>query len=150
VAPKRRILPPVWLLLALIAMASLHRYWPIARVFAPPVNSLGAVPLGLGIVMIASSALAFRRAGTAVIPFEQWTALVTTGWYRYTRNPMYLGLALVLVGAAFLFGTASPWLPIPVFVWIIRARFIAGEEQFLTGIFGDEYRSYASRVRRWI
>jgi protein-S-isoprenylcysteine O-methyltransferase Ste14 len=75
---------------------------------------------------------------------------VTAGPYRYTRNPMYVGLTLILLGAWLLLGTASAMLPIAVFVWFIQERFIRGEERFLDQIFGEEYRGYKSRVRRWI
>jgi protein-S-isoprenylcysteine O-methyltransferase Ste14 len=111
---------------------------------------VGGALVVLGIALTAIAAGSFRRAGTPVVPFEISTALVTTGLYRLTRNPMYLGLALALVGVAVLLGTLSPFLPIPVFVWIIQAQFIRGEERFLEEIFGAGYLAYKSRVRRWI
>ena len=83
-------------------------------------------------------------------PFEQSTALVTGGLFRYTRNPMYLGLVLMLLGAAVGFGTLSPFFAIVVFVWWIQSRFIVREEAFLAGIFGPEYLAYKARVRRWL
>lgn len=96
------------------------------------------------------ASIAFNKAGTPVVPFERSTALVVTGFYRWTRNPMYLGLVLILLGAAMLLGTLSAFLPIPVFVWIIQTRFIRGEERFLEDIFGNEYLAYKSKVRRWL
>ena len=81
------------------------------------------------------------------IPPDQ---IVATGPYRYTRNPMYVGLTLILIGVWLLLGTASAALPIAIFVWIIQSRFIRGEERFLDEIFGEQYRGYKSRVRRWI
>ena len=85
-----------------------------------------------------------------MIPFERATALVTSGSFRFTRNPMYHGMALLLFGVAVLLGSAGALLPIPVFVWIIQMRFIRGEERFLEGLFGKDYVVYKSRVRRWI
>jgi protein-S-isoprenylcysteine O-methyltransferase Ste14 len=85
-----------------------------------------------------------------VVPFERSTALVTDGLFRYTRNPMYLGLTLVLAGVALLLGSLGAWLPIPVFVAIIQVNFIAGEERFLTELFGEEYLVYKQRTRRWL
>lgn len=147
---KRKIIPPVYFVLTLIAMACLHQLLPIARFIAPPFSYAGVALLLLGMLLAAVSAEAFRKAGTPVIPFEKSTVLVTSGFYRYTRNPMYLGLLLLLIGAALLFGTVGALLPIPFFVWVIEARFIRGEERFLQEIFGDDYLEYKRRVRRWL
>jgi len=66
-----------------------------------------------------------------------------------TRNPMYLGLTLILFGVALIDGTLGAFLPLPVFVGILHWRFIRAEEHFLEGIFGEQYRTYRTRVRRW-
>ena len=94
--------------------------------------------------------MSFTRAGTPVVPFERSTTLVTGGSYRFTRNPMYLGMVLLLSGVAALLGTLSPWLVIPIFTAVIQTNFIRGEERFLEELFGDSYRAYKTRVRRWI
>ena len=147
---KRRVLPPVWLLLALLASLALDRWLPLKELLASPWNYLGLLPLVAGLVMTATSARAFKKAGTAVVPFETSTALVLDGWYRMTRNPMYLGLVLILTGLGVFLGSLGALLPLPVFIAILHFRFIVGEEQFLEGIFGDPYRAYRRRVRRWI
>ena len=100
--------------------------------------------------MAITAAGAFRRAGTPVIPFEPSTTLVTGGWFGVTRNPMYLGLALILSGVALIDGTLGAFLPLPVFIAIMHFRFIRAEERFLEGIFGEPYRAYRARVRRWV
>ena len=146
----RRIIPPGWLLISLIAMTGLHFYLPIARIVEVPWSYLGAVFIVIGIIVSATGAATFRRAGTPVKPFERSTMLVTHGIYRFTRNPMYLGLLLVQVGAAIAFGTLSPWFPIPAFFLIVRTQFVRGEEEFMEGIFGADYLAYKRRVRRWI
>jgi protein-S-isoprenylcysteine O-methyltransferase Ste14 len=148
-APSRRILPPVWLdcLADDVRAGSLaaHR-----RHFPWPWFLAGVPLIVLGIVMTASSAGAFKRAGTPVVPFETSTALVIRGWYRVTRNPMYLGLALVLAGVGVLQGSVGALLPLPVFIAILHFRFILGEERLLEELFGEEFRAYRLRVRRWI
>ena len=149
-APSRRVLPPVWLLIALVASFALDRWWPIARLVPEPWKYLGHVPLTLGAFMAITAARAFRRAGTPLVPFEQSTTLVTAGWFRVTRNPMYLGLALILSGVALIDGTLGAFLPLPVFIAIMHFRFIRAEERFLEGIFGEPYRAYRARVRRWV
>ena len=146
----RKIIPPAWLLISLIVMTGLHFYLPIARIIEAPWSYSGAALIVIGVVLGATGAGTFRRAGTPVKPFERSTALVTHGIHRFTRNPMYLGLLLVLIGAAIAFGTLSPWFPIPLFFLIVRTQFIRGEEEFLEGIFGADYLAYKQRVRRWI
>ena len=148
-APSRRVLPPIWMVIALLATYVLDRWLPIVEIVPWPWILAGVPLIVLGIAMSASSAGAFRRAGTPVIPFEASTTLVLRGWYRVTRNPMYLGLALALAGVGVLQGSLGALLPLPAFIAILHFRFILGEERFLEGIFGEEYRAYKSRVRRW-
>jgi protein-S-isoprenylcysteine O-methyltransferase Ste14 len=147
---KRRIVPPVWVLLALLASLALHHWLPLVRLLRPPWTWSGAVLILAALLLAPSAIRLFRRAGTPVIPFERSTTLVTSGVYRYTRNPMYLGLTLLLLGVAALQGSLGAFLPVPLFVLIIQKRFIEGEERFLTEIFGEQYRSYQRRVRRWL
>jgi protein-S-isoprenylcysteine O-methyltransferase Ste14 len=128
----------------------LHLLLPIAHVIPAPYSYAGAVLMVVGIVVTVTGARTFRKAGTPVTPFEPSTALVMHGLYRYTRNPMYLGLVTTLIGAAVLFGSLGPWIPIPFFIWIIQARFILGEERFLESIFGGQYLEYKRNVRRWL
>ena len=149
-ATTRRVLPPVWLLLALLASYALDRWWPIARLWNAPWKYLGFVPLVVGSLMALTAGGAFRRAGTPVVPLQSSTGLVTSGWFRQTRYPMYLGLRLVLSGVAMIDGTLGAFLPVPVFAGILHFRFIRGEEAFLERIFGEEYRRYRATVRRWI
>ena len=147
---KRKIIPPVYFLLSLLAMTALHFWLPIARIVPVPWSYGGVVLVILGIALAVIASGLFKRAGTPVIPFEPSTALVTSGPYRFTRNPMYLGLVLIHLGAAAFCGTLGAFLPIPVFVWIIQTRFIVGEERFLEEIFGEQYLAYKGRVRRWL
>jgi len=100
--------------------------------------------------MAAISAHLFKKAGTGIKPFDEATTLVKDGFYRYSRNPMYLGMCLMLTGSAFLMGSIGALLPIPVFVLIIRNKFVAAEERFLEASFGERYLEYKSTVRRWL
>lgn len=146
----RRIIPPGWLLLALLSQWGLHRWLPIAPLLPPPVSWCGIAFLGAGIGLAFSGASAFRRARTPIIPFERSTALVTGGVYGYTRNPMYLGLVLVVAGTALLLGTIGALVPLPLFVWILQGGYIRPEERLLTETFGRQYLQYTERVRRWL
>jgi protein-S-isoprenylcysteine O-methyltransferase Ste14 len=136
--------------MTLVASVLLHVWLPLGYFRSLPFTIFGCVLLLFGLFMTASAAGAFKRAGTPVVPFERSTALVIDGWYRYTRNPMYLGLALIALGAGIALGSFGALLPIVPFVVSIQLHFIEGEEQLLTETFGDEYRAYQARVRRWI
>ena len=145
-----RWLPPFWFLLAVGAMAALHLAAPVARLIPSPWNWLGLLPLGGGMVLTLTAAGLFKRRGTGIKPFSPVTTLVTTGPYRFTRNPMYLGLVLMLIGLALTLGTLSPWLIVPLFAWWIDRRFIRHEEAMLEERFGAEYEQLRHRVRRWL
>jgi protein-S-isoprenylcysteine O-methyltransferase Ste14 len=146
----RRLVPPGWLLVALMAAVALHHWLPLAQLWRPPLTRLGMLPLGAGLILAVFGIGAFRRAGTPVIPFERSTTLVTTGVYRFTRNPMYLGLSLILTGTAVMAGSLGAFLPLPPLVWILQCGYIDAEERFLEELFGSDYAKYKSRVRRWM
>ena len=103
-----------------------------------------------GLVLAASAVISFKKAGTAIKPFESSTVLIKDGLYRYTRNPMYLGMVILLIGVASYLGSLTPYVVIPVFFLIIQQCFIKHEEPFLENIFGQEYLDYKDKVRRWI
>ncbi len=149
-APRRRVLPPIWLFLAILASYGLNRWLPITRLVPGPWNYAGIAVILLGGTLSIPSAMSFKRAGTPVVPFSPSTRLVTSGWYRVTRNPMYLGMVIVFAGVAVLAGSLGAFLPLPALIAILDLRFIRGEERFLEEIFADEYRQYRARVRRWL
>ena len=103
-----------------------------------------------GIALIGSAVGLFRRAGTRPEPWQASSALVLDGVYRFTRNPMYLGMAAIYAAIALILDSAVALLfGIPL-ILIIRYGVIAREERYLLARFGDDYRRYMSRVRRWI
>jgi protein-S-isoprenylcysteine O-methyltransferase Ste14 len=112
-----------------------------------------AAAIGLvGIGFSAAGVLAFRRARTTVNPTtpEKATALVSSGAYRITRNPMYVGLAWVLVAWAVFLSSGWALLGVVAFVLYIGRFQIAPEERALAQLFGSEYAAYRARVRRWL
>ena len=96
------------------------------------------------------AAMRFSRAGTPVIPFKPSTALVVDGPYRISRNPIYLGMAALYVGLAFLFGLMWALLFMPFVLIAVDRLVIAREEPYLERKFGQDYVEYKKRVRRWI
>ena len=147
---KRKIIPPVYLLITLVLMWLLQTFLPVYQYLHEPVAYLGIVLVFCGIVISAVSAGMFKKADTGIKPFDEATALITAGFYRYTRNPMYLGMFLMLFGVAFLLGGIGALFPIPIFTLIIRNHFVLGEERFMEASFGQQYLDYKSAVRRWI
>ncbi len=147
---KRVIYPPVWMLLGLILIFALNELYPGARFTSVEGQVAGGVLIMLGLVLLVVANGLFTRAGTDVIPFRNVTSLVTTGVYHHTRNPMYLGMAAVLLGSGIAVGAATALLITPIFMGIIEIRFIRPEEDLLRGLFPEEYPAYCQRVRRWI
>lgn len=145
-----RALPPAYFLLSIVAMAALHLLVPLVRWLPVPWNVAGVLPLAAGIALAVWADGLFKRHGTAVHPYAAASDLVTEGPFKLTRNPMYLGLVLALLGIAMLLGTVTPLAVIPVFVVIISRLFIRYEEGALEQTFGAAYVDYRSKVRRWI
>lgn len=121
--------------------------------FAYPQLRIVAMGMGIvGAVLTASAMLSFRAAHTTPNPMKPSSAsfLVTSGIYRFTRNPMYLGLLLLLVGWALYLANAPALLFLPAFILYMNRFQIKPEERALTDRFGQRYLEYASRVHRWI
>jgi protein-S-isoprenylcysteine O-methyltransferase Ste14 len=147
---SRFLVPPVYLLVALALMGFFHHAAPGARLIQAPYHHAGLVIAALGLGLIAWAALRFRRAGTNIRPHLPSSALVVAGPYKFTRNPMYLGMAGILLGAALFMGSLTPFVVIPAFMALIYERFIVPEEAKLEAAFGQPYLDYKARVRRWL
>lgn len=151
-ALELKIPPPVVALLMAGAMWGVSLAAPMAympegiRVFA------GIAIAIAGIASAISGVIAFRRARTTVNPFKPETSssLVTSGIYRFTRNPMYVGLTLVLLGWAVFLPSVWTLLGPLVFVLYMTRFQIVPEERALAGLFGATYSEYRAKVRRWI
>jgi protein-S-isoprenylcysteine O-methyltransferase Ste14 len=147
---KRVIYPPVWLVFGLLSIFALNELLPLARFTGTGSQVIGGIIILVGLMLLVVAGGLFKRAGTDLIPFKNVSALVTTGIYRYTRNPMYLGMAAVLLGTSITVGAAAAIVVPAIFMTIIQYRFILPEEEMLRGIFPDDYPAYCARVRRWI
>jgi protein-S-isoprenylcysteine O-methyltransferase Ste14 len=160
-APPRRsrwvLIPPPFLLMGTLAVAlRLQRAWP--RHFFPatarrPLETMGYVAMGMAAALVINAALAFvrRRAtrtapGATPSPRGPVGVLIVDGPYRVSRHPMYL----LYLGITFATDMAWPLLLLPLPLWVIDRRIIPFEEQTLAAAFGDAYRVYQDRVRRWL
>lgn len=114
--------------------------------------AVAALPGAGGIFLMLAGVLSFRRAHTSVNPLDPSvaTSLVTSGIYRFTRNPMYLGMALVLAALVIASGHVAAFLLVPGFMlWLTRFQ-ILPEERFLAAHFGADWQAWCARTRRWI
>ena len=143
-------IPPVWMLLAVVAMFALRTWLPVHVWIDDPWRNLGWIPIATGFVLAANSLWLFRRAHTGVRPFSPVSRLVTTGVFRYTRNPMYLALVLIAFGIAVRLGTISALIVPPMLFVLLDRRFVQREEEFLRDRIGRSYDDYCARVRRWL
>jgi protein-S-isoprenylcysteine O-methyltransferase Ste14 len=125
---------------------------PLFPSTAPPLvwRAPGVALIVAGVLLGASGVMAIHRAGSSIVPIKPVTALVVRGPYRWTRNPMYLGMALVSAGIAVGANALWPLLVLPVVVVVVRRMVIDREERYLERTFGREYRRYCDRVPRWI
>jgi protein-S-isoprenylcysteine O-methyltransferase Ste14 len=129
---------------------ALNRWFPILRWSSFSLAAAGVALIGAGLTLILWAAGLFRRTGTGIVPFSESTALVTNGPYRFTRNPMYLGMATILLGAAAVMGSPTPLFGPIAFIAIITTRFIVPEEAHMERAFGASYLELKRRVRRWL
>jgi protein-S-isoprenylcysteine O-methyltransferase Ste14 len=131
-------------------MVSLHFLFPGVTDLVFPWPLLGVIPLALGIGINLVADRSFKQHNTAVKPLEKSTALVTHGVFRVSRNPMYLGIVLILLGIALFLGSLTPYLVVFLFAIFIDIVFIRFEEKKLEEIFGEAWLEYKKSVRRWI
>jgi protein-S-isoprenylcysteine O-methyltransferase Ste14 len=148
-----RILPPLVFLAGLLAGYAIWWFWPVP--VAPgewsfAIRVAGGVAVVLGVWLAIAAVLTFGRVGTPPEPHKPTTALALDGPYRLTRNPMYLGMALVQGGLALAGNALWPLLALVPVIWVIRTQVIDREERYLEELFGGEYRTFKERVRRWI
>jgi protein-S-isoprenylcysteine O-methyltransferase Ste14 len=143
--------PPLLYLAALLLGAALDRLLPLpVPDFTPAHWAVGGVLILTGLAVAIAGIRNFTRAGTAVRTIEPTTALVTTGIHGRSRNPIYLGLFLLYAGIGV--AAHSPWILILLLplALVIRYGVVAREESYLERLFGDAYRDYKARVRRWL
>jgi protein-S-isoprenylcysteine O-methyltransferase Ste14 len=148
--PRSKILPPTYLLLAIVLMLGLHLFLPLKRIMPTLWNLAGLLPLAAGVWINLLADQALRRAGTTVKPFEKPSVLLTDSAFRFSRHPMYLGFVLVLIGVAALLRSLTPWIVVPVFGAWMEVAFVRYEESALARAFGEKWDQYKTRVRRWL
>lgn len=151
---ETRVPPPVLALAAGVAMWLLDRALPLPRVggdLRTAATALAVVLAAAGFALVGDSMRRFVRSRTTIHPMhpDQASRLVIDGAYRWTRNPMYLGLLLVLLGWAAWLGSSAPLAVVPVWAGLLTRLQIVPEERALLDKFGGDYAAYRDRVGRW-
>ena len=145
-----KIYPPVYFLIFALLMLLSDLWFPLISCEPSPYLATFFLVLGLAIDLIALNTI--FRLKTTFNPFkiEQTSTLATTGLYKYSRNPMYLGSLLILIAWFFCLGSFSPIIWLIVYIWWLTKVQILREEQLLLEIFGDQYTDYQQSVSRWL
>jgi protein-S-isoprenylcysteine O-methyltransferase Ste14 len=146
----KQLISPVLASICLALMLFLHWFYPAGIWLHFPFNLAGLLLGGLGLAICFTAQQQFKKIGTTLYPFSQPDRLVTDGLFRYTRNPMYLGLTIFLTGAWLLLGSLTPLGIVVAFLLIADRWYIAHEEQRLLDTFGATYAAYQARTPRWI
>lgn len=142
--------PPLIYLGLLLAGLGIDWLMDLPPLGIPASWLLGAVPILAGIALLVAALGIFRRHDTPPEPWRPSSAFVGSGIYRWTRNPMYLGMALIYLGLAIGLESIGALILLPAALFIVQTQVIAREERYLDARFGEEYRAYKSRVRRWL
>ena len=144
------LLPPRLVLLLSAISLLVGLTVPLAGPVVPWVRWLLVLPLTVGIWLTVGGAAQFAKAGTNIVTTNKPDLLVTDGRFRLSRNPMYVGFALVLVAVALGVGTATAWIWPIVFVVVAHRWYIPFEERRMAEAFGEDYSMYCQRVGRWL
>jgi protein-S-isoprenylcysteine O-methyltransferase Ste14 len=145
-----RLYPPHYLVLSILSIVGIDSLLQVPFVSSAIALVGGLLFLLSGIVLAASAARLFSKAKTGIVPFSESTKLVVSGAYRFTRNPMYLGMFFCLIGVTLLVNNVLGLLVLLLFFFIIRQKFVLKEEVQMQETFGDDYAQFKARIRRWI
>ena len=147
---SHKIMPTTYFLIFMALSVALHFLYPIKKILFPPFTYLGFLLIIAGIILNLWTDRLFKKMNTTVKPFKDPTMFLTSGPFRISRHPMYLGMTSILLGVAIIHGTIITFLFPALFVTIMELFFIPFEEKNLDRIFGLKYSDYKKKVRRWI
>ena len=142
--------PPILFLGALLAANAMRLLWPLSLDVAPMLRVFGGFVAVAALGIMGWAFLAFRAHQTSVLPHRRADALIETGPFAFSRNPIYLSESVLLTGLGLVNGSVWYWLVIPLFMLAVTRLAITREEAHLEARFGSAWRDYAARVRRWV
>jgi protein-S-isoprenylcysteine O-methyltransferase Ste14 len=145
-----RVLPPIYFIAAIALTILMHFLVPLAVLIPLFWRVVGLIPIIAGVALNIAADRLFKRLGTTVKPLQRSSALATDGVFRWSRNPMYLGMVFIVAGTALLEGSISPWIAVAALAIVLDRVFVVPEEKMLRDTFGDAFQQYSQRVRRWL
>lgn len=143
-------MPPTFFIIFLILSIILHFIIPIKKIICPPYTHFGGFLILFGVVLNIWADSLFKKRKTTVKPHKIPTFLETSGPFKISRHPMYLGMAAILLGVTIIYGTLITFLFPIAFIILIEIKFIPIEEKNMEKAFGKRYFDYKKKVRRWI
>ncbi|TDK43082.1 methyltransferase family protein [Antarcticimicrobium luteum] len=144
-------MPPVWLLGAILLAWAQARFYPAGLGFGGAwADFAGGLLVGGGLLLMLLAVAELRRHRTTIIPHNTPSALVQSGIYSRSRNPIYLGDLLVLAGLILRFDAVLALPLLPIFTWVIERRFILPEEDRMRRSYRTDFARYEKKVRRWV
>ncbi|TFG74771.1 MAG: isoprenylcysteine carboxylmethyltransferase family protein [Thermodesulfobacteriales bacterium] len=147
---KKKIMPDGYFTILLLLSILIHYMYPIVNLVLYPYNLIGIILIIAGIVITLITNFALLKKKTSIKPFDTPTAFITSGPFKISRNPIYLGMTIILIGVETVLGSLSPYIFPVIFVVIINILIIPVEEKDLENKFGEKYLEYKTKVRRWI
>ena len=147
---KLKIMPPAFLFMSLMLSIVSHFAFPIRDIIYPPYTYLGVLAIGAGVVLNIWADNRFKKKRIPIQPYDNPIQLDTSGPFRISRHPMYLGMFLILLGASVITGSLITFIFPFIFLFLVNRIFVSFEERNLERIFGEEYLAYKKKVRRWI
>jgi protein-S-isoprenylcysteine O-methyltransferase Ste14 len=151
--PGVKFPPPILFVFGALIGWQLHRMYPlpiVASGSSAVTSGIGWISLAVGFLLSLWGVLTFRLAGTAIVPLAPATHIVNSGPYRFSRNPMYVGMAVMLLGGSVLANNFWMLLTLPLVLLLLYRFVIRREEAYLMSAFPAEYGAYQSRVRRFL
>ena len=145
-----KLQPPFYFFLCLIISIILHFIIPIYLLITVPYNYFGLILIIIGSLITVWADWLFKQAKTTVKPGQQSNLLVIKGPYKISRNPMYLGMLMILLGISFILGTLIAFLSPVIFYLIMQFIFIPLEEKMLQQKFNQQFLNYKKQTRRWL
>jgi len=146
--PKALNIPPVWTLIALLAVFFIAQFDPMPLL---PMPGFGGVVIACGIVLFVSSVYWFKRKGTTIVPRQKPQALIVEGPFRISRNPIYLAFAFIVWGACFWVGSLLALIaPIWLFLFLEKNYVIPEERKMREGLGDKAVDAYFARTGRWV
>lgn len=146
----KKIYPPTYFNLSWLLMIVLHFFIPFLVLYTGFWKMIGIFPISIGVYLNLAADKLLKINDTTVKPGEQSEILIQSGVFKLSRNPMYLGMALILFGIAIILGSVTPFIVLIIFVYLININFISIEESMLEDKFGANWIEYKKNVRLWI